>query len=1515
MDVVRKSPDFAGRQISILLADLNNSNNSTRLKAIKRFQDYVLTNKPEVYDDDVDLLFLGSGENSGLLYWSGARSSKHDGQLKRTCLTAIQFLKTLVTIGDASGDVFRERFFSLPVHELLKINFATHITSDHASNIISGQSRYGSSKDAFEIMSLLAREHLDQDGQIDPLDINVLIDNDSTCHQKYMAWLQQSAAEEITNVSNTLRNSMALHNAPSRPTTWAQVKLIPVPILHDEDGFGDEISTEVIDKNLPILDPLCITNTDLRAFQVLQQTNFGHVNNNTTTATTSLASLSRQGLATTPKLGLLQSLRMKYPKGLKMKKNKYFQNHFGNNNIYKEKDKLEINHKNEDMGEDDEDREFAALREQDIGNILPNDKNFSPALFLSVVHSTATFDQLKQSMEHLTSQIIVKQKLRDELVRVHFGLFIKCAEGLDWVKAFRCGIEDNFITHTNKIGRDHNHNHNTNNTTTTTNNNTSSNYIPLFDSRSGEVMLSRVLIDLSKAKELVSTSLGPIVKCMIEARQIKAAEQILKRLSSYLDFPSKIQSHLERREYEDVILTYQRFKAQPILPYRVLHKASEKMEFIMIQLKVIIENILLKANEPNIPNILRAIKLLKSIEEKEKFHETLRKCFKYHLETFSKRIHSLEFWFKEKAEKAYFKGQEINLLTDNSNRLMNRKKLILDTTSNESIRQQSSRNFLITTSNGKLSSSYQQSKLPQFHNDDDDIDIEYSPFSEGVPEEVQYSINGSTSNGQNMINESWDTVTAYTENELLLDDGISMSDYTITTIPPPITSPNNLSGDHVISRCSRVRVAYIRRLVDLVALWLPCLHKLTMTVLAEEDQAGVGSRLGVSRDILQGQPALQLADALVSVAETIQSTVIGFSSGDSTFKGIFQQQVFRETLRETYFRKAVKTVSSFFDILNNLQTLEAPSRQIKSSEFGRSTRNIFMTGGTMDDSNFTINTDFAEVLEILSSLIKEGDLIIVNRFSRKIMTTIDDMAINILTTINTDNNNNISYEEDHKGQINICGKLIDNIEIYLLNALKLLSIRCKRYQNVSEIIWQTIIKIYFKICKYLDNYITNRNISSIDSGLIDTTNSIGNTSGISEINALDTLDNQLKACGVSSRSSSGHLYIDNNNQHHHMNTSGKEKTSSSSIQNSGTSTSGTTVADTIDMPRLLDVVRTCLTLRTSLLLKVFSNLCQFFPQESEKEVLAWNNTSARIGSNNTSMKNLDKFRKIKEIPIRPINPLESKNEKSKGSTSKSSNATSGIDSIKWFDTLMKLAMNSPTMLFNTTDIMSPQYNDFLSSLITSVLGVEQTLIQSYIDRKISSAMVILKTSYIELSTNPMITGSTSSSTSTHGTVRHTNFSDIYILSSRLSRLLLLAIDVKKELQRELGYRSLISLKNMIIDSEVNILIDKYSALVYREICTRILRKFQILMQEKKPVSELDLEELCFLEFAFQSVVNAPYLSTTANTTPTAFLSSSNLKNAATTTNSIQSSNVSLIQRKMRESGKILIVALAWDLNR
>ena len=207
----RKTAGFATSQCRALLVDLSNSNHAVRTKAVKKFEEYITQYKPEVYDDDVESLFLGSNEwgsnaKVGLLHWAGLDSGKHGGQLKRICAPVIALIRWLITFdfGNGAENIFYERFMHVSTEELAKINFTKHILGETdgkgAIKIMTGQTRAGGGDDALEILSLLMRDHRTPDGDSDPLDVGLLLGDNKPCRDRLAQYLQRTTAEHVRRV-------------------------------------------------------------------------------------------------------------------------------------------------------------------------------------------------------------------------------------------------------------------------------------------------------------------------------------------------------------------------------------------------------------------------------------------------------------------------------------------------------------------------------------------------------------------------------------------------------------------------------------------------------------------------------------------------------------------------------------------------------------------------------------------------------------------------------------------------------------------------------------------------------------------------------------------------------------------------------------------------------------------------------------------------------------------------------------------------------------------------------------------------------------------------------------------------------------------------------------------------------------------------------------------------------------------------------------------------------------------
>lgn len=61
-----RSASYAGSKTLELLGELGSAKHAGRIKALKRFQEYITKYRPELYDDDVELLYVVRGSKSAI---------------------------------------------------------------------------------------------------------------------------------------------------------------------------------------------------------------------------------------------------------------------------------------------------------------------------------------------------------------------------------------------------------------------------------------------------------------------------------------------------------------------------------------------------------------------------------------------------------------------------------------------------------------------------------------------------------------------------------------------------------------------------------------------------------------------------------------------------------------------------------------------------------------------------------------------------------------------------------------------------------------------------------------------------------------------------------------------------------------------------------------------------------------------------------------------------------------------------------------------------------------------------------------------------------------------------------------------------------------------------------------------------------------------------------------------------------------------------------------------------------
>ena len=172
--VDRASPEFAAEEIRSLLDGLSVSGHAARVRALQRFELYVTTERPELFDDDVDVLFRGDYARRGLVAACGTPSRKHLGRLKRSAANAIRLVRFLALEhddgapapddpADAGRDgIFLERLLALPLDALRDLRLDVHLRPDSIEGA-SGE-RDGSRADAVALVALLHERYAPSEG-------------------------------------------------------------------------------------------------------------------------------------------------------------------------------------------------------------------------------------------------------------------------------------------------------------------------------------------------------------------------------------------------------------------------------------------------------------------------------------------------------------------------------------------------------------------------------------------------------------------------------------------------------------------------------------------------------------------------------------------------------------------------------------------------------------------------------------------------------------------------------------------------------------------------------------------------------------------------------------------------------------------------------------------------------------------------------------------------------------------------------------------------------------------------------------------------------------------------------------------------------------------------------------------------------------------------------------------------------------------------------------------------------
>lgn len=326
--------------------------------------------------------------------------------------------------------------------------------------------------------------------------------------------------------------------------------------------------------------------------------------------------------------------------------------------------------------------------------------------------------------KNLKHQLAKRTDERESLVRTHFGLFIHCTEGLEWLKAYRLGlVRDREEAASSSSGGGGNGASNTQGRgaggdagrgqgrggrggrggATGTGAGTTSNagrgvLGEILNQRQqakgpgrggaqggaakpaekggrkrkgsisdrpddpGEARLRRAQASLDKAKQEATMTLAPILDRMKRSRKIKNADAFLRRLTHTLDLPHKMRVGLEEGNWEDVCVIYGRVLALTGSTTSNLRILKRVRESASAVINDLQNKCIAAIRSPHthFPTLLRFLLLLRQLQGDTSYFDHLRECFTSQLGHFCNEMDEIQKGFIERGRLAIKRGMELN---------------------------------------------------------------------------------------------------------------------------------------------------------------------------------------------------------------------------------------------------------------------------------------------------------------------------------------------------------------------------------------------------------------------------------------------------------------------------------------------------------------------------------------------------------------------------------------------------------------------------------------------------------------------------------------------------------------------------------------------------------------------------------------------------------------------------------------------------------------------------------------
>lgn len=178
--------------------------------------------------------------------------------------------------------------------------------------------------------------------------------------------------------------------------------------------------------------------------------------------------------------------------------------------------------------------------------------------------------------------------------------------------------------------------------------------------------LAKAQTRLDEAKIEAKSTLAPILERMRMSREIRSAEKVLRGMASLLEYPHQMKKSLERGELRETIAIYKRIQLIPTTSsLKIVPKIKTAAESVINDLRKLCYNVILTPN-PQYSVVLQHAALLQDLDGPIVYLDILRLSFLRQLSCLLELLKLCKDRFCQESIEAFHKGQEINIVTNNS---------------------------------------------------------------------------------------------------------------------------------------------------------------------------------------------------------------------------------------------------------------------------------------------------------------------------------------------------------------------------------------------------------------------------------------------------------------------------------------------------------------------------------------------------------------------------------------------------------------------------------------------------------------------------------------------------------------------------------------------------------------------------------------------------------------------------------------------------------------------------------